>query len=259
MKKIKSLIKLIKEFGFSGLISILTSKYGLPTSNKAKHIWRSALISEIQFWDNYYRTKGLEWSDQYHLRFDPELPLQPRPTALLPEREKVKILDVGAGPQTYLGKKVEGKTIELQAVDPLADAYDKIFKKYNITPLVRTKKLASEDLKKRYSPNEFDLVFARNCIDHAYEPENAIMHMVDIVKNGCYVLLEHRPDEAETENYVGLHQWNFSMNDNGDFIIRSKDSEVNMSEKYAQICEIKCETLQEPEDGEWLITRILKK
>ncbi len=259
MKKLKSLIKLIREFGVSGLISILTSKYGLPTANKAKHKWRSSLISEIQFWDNYYRTKGLEWADQYHVRFDPDLPLQPRPTALLPDQENVKILDVGAGPQTYLGKKVEGKNIDLQAIDPLADAYDKIFKKYDITPVVRTKKLASEDLKKKFSSNEFDLVFARNCIDHAYEPEHAVMLMVDIVKNGCHVLMEHRPNEAITENYVGLHQWNFSMNEKGDFIIGSKDADVNMTEKYADVCTIKCETLQEPGDGEWLITRIHKK
>ena len=51
-------------------------------------------------------TKGLQMGDNnYGKRFDPDLPLQPRPTDLLPPQTEVHILDVGAGPLTYLGKK----------------------------------------------------------------------------------------------------------------------------------------------------------
>ncbi len=86
--------------------------------------------------------------------------------------------------------------------------------------------------------------------------------MVDVAKNSRYVLLEHRPNEAENEKYWGLHQWNFSMSDKGDFIISSKHMkmEINMTEKYAELCIITCEIVNERTgDGDWLITRIKKK
>jgi hypothetical protein len=73
---------------------------------------------------------------------------------------------------------------------------------------------------------------------------------------GCYVLMEHHPDEAEHGRYAGLHQWNFSMNDAGEFIIGSKRGQVNVSRKYARLCRIQCEVIDNGE--KWLITRILK-
>jgi SAM-dependent methyltransferase len=178
---------------------------------------------------------------------------------LLPPQTEVHILDVGAGPLTYLGKKYEGKHVNITAVDPLSDEYDRILDKYQIQPLVRTQKLAAEDLTKRFPSGTFDLVFARNCIDHAYNPKRAILQMIEVVKSGRYVLLEHRPNEAENENYSGLHQWNFSLSTNGDFLISSKFEKVNMTKKCLELCTITCEMVNEGRDGDWLITRIQKR
>ena len=119
----------------------------------------------------------------------------------------------------------------------MANEYDRLLDKYQIKPLIRTQKLAAEDITKRFSRIPIIYVVARNCIDHAYNPESAILQMVDVAKNSRYVLLEHRPNEAENEKYWGLHQWNFSMSDKGDFIISSKHMkmEINMTEKYAEL------------------------
>ena len=83
---------------------------------------------------------------------------------------------------------------------------DKILKKHGIQPLVRTRKLAAEELTKAFPVNTYDLVFARNCIGHSYNPERAILEMINVVKRGRYVLLEHLPNEGKSENYQGLHQ-----------------------------------------------------
>lgn len=259
IRKIRSGVEVWKEEGVHKVVSILRSKYGLPIPQSTKSAWKGGIKSEIGFWDDYFRTKGLRWADTYWIRFDPDFPLQPRVAALLPPRSEVCILDVGAGPLTYLGKKCEGKHIHITAVDPLADEYDKILDKYHIQPPVRTEKLAAEELTKRFPPNAFDLVVARNCIDHAYNPERAILQMIDVVKSGCYVFLQHRPNEGEKENYAGLHQWNFSLSANGDFLISSKSSVVNMTKKYAELCSMTCEMVHEENDGDWLITRIQKK
>lgn len=255
-------ISALKQHGLKRTFLILRSRLGLISSKDVKAKWDLGIMSEIKFWDNYFKTKGSEWADAYNLRFDPNLPLQKRPAALISnELTAVNILDVGAGPLTFLGKKFGDIQLDIIAIDPLADEYDKILEKYNEVPLVRTENLAAEDIKKRFKPNTFDLVYARNCIDHSYNPESAIVDMIDVAKVGSYVLLEHRPNEAENEDWQGLHQWNFSADSNGDFIIGSKHDEVNMTKKYASIGTITCEMLDhDPEsDGEWLVTRILKK
>jgi len=261
LRKARTAVKVFREAGFRGIVSTLISKYGLPIPLSAKSKWKAGISSEIGFWDAYFCTKGLQWASTYGLRFDPDLPLQPRPAALLPPQMEIHILDVGAGPLTYLGKIYDGKHVNITAVDPLADEYDRILDKYQIQPLVRTQKLAAEDLTKRFPSSTYDLVFALNCIDHAYNPERAILQMIDVVKSGRYVLLEHRPNEAENQNYTGLHQWNFSLSANGDFLISSKFEKVNMTKKYAELCTITCEVVncEEGDGGVWLITRIQKR
>ncbi len=259
-RRLKKAVRIIRQDGPQGIVNVFVTvlaKMSVPVP--AKYLWRAGIRPELEFWDEYFRTKGAEWSDIYGLRFDPGLPLQPRPAALLPDNPAVHILDVGAGPLTCLGKKIHGKQITITAVDALADEYDRILDKYNIRPPVRTEKLDAEKLTWRFSSGTFDLVFARNCIDHAYDPETAILQMIDVVKPGACVLLEHRPNEAENMDYYGLHQWNFSVSPEGDFCISSKRSKVNMTKKYAKIARISCEIVHEERDGDMLVTRILKR
>jgi SAM-dependent methyltransferase len=261
LKKIQSVTKILSEKeGLHRAFTILRTRYGVPIPQSAHSKWRAGIDSEIKFWDNYFATQGLKWPDDYKRRFDSELTLQPRVASLVPDTlRKIYILDVGAGPLTYLGKKLPGKEINIIAVDPLADAYDEIFKKYDIKPLVHTKKATAENLEKVLSREIFDIVFARNCIDHAFSPENAILSMINVVKKNCYVLLEHIPNEAENENYEGLHQWNFSQNAEGDFLITSKSKMINMTKKYSNHCKITSELVYEEHNIGWLITKILKK
>jgi SAM-dependent methyltransferase len=221
--------------------------------------WQSGIRDELSFWDAYFRTQGLQWRDSYPNRLDPDLPLQPRPAALLPDREEVNILDVGAGPLTYLGKRCPAKRLHITAIDPLAKHYDRILEKYHVSPLVRTQQLAAEEIDRVYQPGQFDLVFARNCIDHAYDPERAIAQMLQVVRSGCYVLLEHRPNEGLSQNYQGLHRWNFSLSPTGDFLIGSKRHVCNLSQKYSNTGSFSCQLITQGNDGEWLITRIRKR
>jgi SAM-dependent methyltransferase len=259
LRKAKNAVKIFREDGFNRIVFILATEYSLPIPLSTKSRWKAGIKSEIQYWDAYFRTQGLQWTDTYKLRFNPDLPLQPRPASLLPSQSEIHILDVGAGPLTWLGKKHEGENVNITAVDPLADEYDKILAKYHIEPLVRTRKLTAENLTKKFSSDTFGLVFARNCIDHSYNPETAILQMIDVTKSGGYVLLEHRPNEAENENYQGLHQWNFSMSSEGDFLVSSKSDTVNMTRKYAEICTMTSEIVYEFGEVDWLIVKIQKK
>jgi SAM-dependent methyltransferase len=259
LHKAKTAAKLLFQPG--GISRILDC---LPTSlsRRTKLRWEAGVSSEVEFWDSWFRTKGLAWGHLYGERLDPNFALQSRPAALLAEQPKagrVRILDVGAGPLTYLGKKSGTREIEIVAVDPLASEYDRILAKYQISPLVKTERLDAEKLSARFARGTFDLVTARNCIDHSYSPEKAILQMIHVVKPKCYVLLEHLENEAHNENWQGLHQWNFSLSANGSFIISSRLNQVNFTEKYARLCSISCERINENKQGPWLITKIRKK
>jgi ubiquinone/menaquinone biosynthesis C-methylase UbiE len=254
MKKTKTALLKIKQLGVIGfLIFIVEEKFKIRLSLNSKLRWNYSKISEINFWDSYFKTKGLQWTTGYNQRLDPSFLLQEEIVKMLPEnKDPVNILDVGAGPLTYLGKKYADLMINITAVDPLADDYDKLLSKYNITPIIRTVKVAAEELSKKFPSNSFDMVFARNCIDHSYSPEKAILEMINVVKENSYILMIHKPNEAINENYLGLHQWNFSSE-----IISTKNKFLNFSQKYKRICEISC-NVNVGEDGEWLNTKIRK-
>ncbi len=218
--------------------------------------WEKGISDELYFWDEYFRTGGLDWPDDLRQRLIPEQPLQEYIRSFIPDNiMDISILDVGAGPLTYLGKKWNGKNIHITAVDPLADEYNKILFKYHITPLLKTEKLAAEQLTDRFTENSFDFVYSRNAIDHSHDPEKAIAEMIKVVKPNCYVFMEHKINEAEQENYQGLHQWNFCLA-GGEFMITSRKKSVNISAKYADNCEFKCWYDQ---SGTWFSAAIKKR
>lgn len=258
--KIKKLIKILHQDGLRALIIKLIAKFNLPIHLSHRFKWKAGIGFEVRFWDNFFRTKGDRWPDGYKILFMTDNPLGGRIVELLPEQTVIQILDVGAGPISSIGKTIEGKNVIITAIDPLADEYDRILKKYKLHPPIKTQKLAAEELSNRFSPNTFDLAYARNCLDHAYDPEKAILEMIQVIKNGCFVLLEHGVNEAVAANYSGFHQWNFSVNNNGEFLIgnRSKFDLINMTKKCMEICTMRSEIIDE-NGHPLLVTRIQKR
>lgn len=237
--------------GFWGLVKF-TLKSRIPRTEKGR--WKGGIQNEINFWDGFFTSD--EWKEKSHTRLNPKMELQSDVAKFLPaDCNNPRILDVGAGPLTYLGTMYNGKKLDLIPIDPLADEYGKILSKHSIKPVVCTKKMSAEKISQNFEENSFDLVFARNCIDHSVSPENSILEMIKVVKKGSYIYMIHRPNEATNENYRGFHQWNFSNNGN-EFLIGSKKNEVNFSKKYEHLIESKAIL---DEVNNWLITEFRKK
>lgn len=191
-------------------------------SDKLK--WKLALPCEEKYWEGYISQKGgTEYADGFAERMNPETALQPHVRAHIraAEGSAVKILDVGAGPLTVLGKVWQGRSVEITAVDPLANDYARLLRKHHVNPPVKTQFCAAEKLGAKFSQNQFDLVYSRNALDHSYNPVEAIWQMLGVCKPGCVVLLQHLVNEGETERYYGLHQWNFNL-EGGRFVIWNK-------------------------------------
>ncbi len=177
--------------------------------------WQSAIDGEVSFWRVYLETKGARYPGSYETRLDPDLPLQPEIAELVdaPEGATVRLLDVGAGPLTFLGRRREGWTLELTAVDALGKQYSDLLDEAGVTPPVRTRACESEQLSTLLPADHFDLVTARNTLDHSYDPVLAIGEMVRCAKPGAPLLLIHHRNTAEDEEYHGMHQWNFEATD----------------------------------------------
>lgn len=218
-------------------------------------IWQTNLNTEIAFWEKYIGTKGGDqWREDFQRRLDPNAPLDADIAALLPAGDS-KILDVGAGPLSVLGKTAEGKNIALTAVDPLAPAYDELLAKYDVNPPVRTVYCKAEELRELFDADQFDLVHAQNCIDHSFNPLRAFEQMVEVARPGGYIIARHEINEGENENYVGLHQWNFFA-ENGEFLISDRAGKtVNVSRQLNGRAEVECDT--EALDG-WLFIKMKK-
>ena len=188
--------------------------------DRSRKRWTDGLDEETAFWLRWLRDRGGPWPDDYAWRMDPDSELQPEIRAHLasPSDAKLRILDVGSGPLTILGKRWGSRSLEITAVDPLAERYSELFRRLDLKPIVMPLRAEAERLAETLGENRFDLVYARNCLDHGYDPLRSIQQMLKVAKPGRTVLLEHAIDEGQQMNYAGPHQWNFRL-ENDRFVI----------------------------------------
>jgi SAM-dependent methyltransferase len=202
---------------------------------------RLALAQEVQFWRNWVATGGLQWPEHYRFCTDPDSEVNdPLLCEILAasSQSTVSILDVGAGPITGIGFRYLGKQLAIAAVDPLADEYDGILREHAVEPPVRTLPLRGEQLVERFGPGSFDIAFARNALDHAVDPLPIIRNMVTVVRRGGHVVLRHVPNEAVTERYGQLHQWNFDERDGRCVVWRRPGHERDLAAELG--VEVRC-------------------
>ncbi|MGH2919054.1 MAG: class I SAM-dependent methyltransferase [Solirubrobacteraceae bacterium] len=184
--------------------------------SRQETVWERGLATEVDFWAEWIATRGLQWPEEFERRFDPGEPL--RESLVLDVLDRiaagdVRILDVGAGPATSLGKTHPAKRLLIEAVDPLGDDYAHLLAEAGAQAPVRTQPVAGEELTRAFEPASFDIAYARNALDHSIDPARIIREMLAVVRPGGFVLLRHYENEAETMRYEELHQWNFCLSD----------------------------------------------
>jgi SAM-dependent methyltransferase len=223
---------------------------GYKLVGRWEQVWQLGLSHEVSFWETWFATRGSEWPEDYAHRLDPETPLQSYVTALLdPSAKRLRLLDVGAGPLTILGKTWGDHVVEITAVDPLGAEYDRLLEKHGVTPIVRTRTAFAERLTDVFERSSFDLVHASNCLDHSVDAIAAIRQMLDVVKPGHHLVLKHAINEGRNEDYVGLHQWDFWAF-NGDFMVRGRGHVTNVTDMLRGAAEVRCRI----EEGFLLVT-----
>src|SRR5688572_20370692 len=109
--------------------------------------WKSGLEEENDFWTNALADPERRWDiNEYRERTNPNFELQPELRALIPARDgaTVRILDVGAGPLTRVGKQWAARKIEITATDPLAEKYTALTQRLRVPVLVPVQEMAAE-------------------------------------------------------------------------------------------------------------------
>lgn len=220
--------------------------------------WSVGLDEEIEFWRRWFRDHGEPWPDDYRRRTNPRFRLQRhirRRVRTLPGR-RVRIVDVGSGPLTVLGKRWPGRRLEIVAVDPLADRYAELYEEFGIEPVVRPIRGDAERVAELLEPDSFDLAYAQNCLDHGYDPLRSIKQLLTLVRPGRRVFLEHAIDEGEHMEYAGPHQWNFRA-EHGRFVIWRPGLHVDAQAELDQLAVV--EELRSRPEIRWLQVTLRKR
>jgi len=195
--------------------------------------WKDGIGWELMFFFMYLRA-GVHSSNQVHAAeiagaLNPEMPLKQRLVELLVRDalgrsgeapRSARILDIGAGPMSQVGYIWPGIDVQVVVADALACEYDQIRLDIGlaIPPQAVPRVATSETLVEIFGEGAFDIVHCSNSLDHAYDPLLGVEQMLRVVKLGRPVLLQHSVNEGEKNEYAGLHQWNFEVQD-GRFII----------------------------------------
>lgn len=157
-----------------------------------------------------------EWRAQREQRLDQER--MPFPVHLQEELgpdapTTVRVLDVGAGPISTVGLAWPGHIVDLVAVDRRAETYQHILREAGVRPRVPTVPGIGESLAEMFTRPSFDVVYCQNALDHSSDPLEAIRQMLAVTKATGFVYLTHAENEAESQHYHGLHQWNITVED----------------------------------------------
>ena len=215
--------------------------------------WLSGLKHELKFWDGWFLSKGDRWPEEYQRRLNPMREIDRWILGDIPNPHQAKVLDVGSGPMTSLGSTLEGRKIDLTACDPLARFYTEMAERHGVDRPVETQVGFAEELSAFFQPGAFDVINCCNALDHSFEPIRGIEEMLIVAKPTGRIVLSHAINEAEHEQYSGLHQWNLDAQD-GDFIIWNRSQRINATIAFAQYADMAVET-----KARWIVVILSKK
>jgi 2-polyprenyl-3-methyl-5-hydroxy-6-metoxy-1,4-benzoquinol methylase len=206
--------------------------------NMGLDAWDNRAQSEINFWRNWVRSGGGRWPEDFERRTDPTTPLNEAIQAQLDDmafdRTKVaEVLDIGSGPLSLLGYSSPDKVVNLTLVDPLAKAYNAILDEAGISGVPRPQEGYFETTLGQLGKDRFHVVWCRNALDHSIDPLLGLYNLIAMCTPGGRLILSFHPNEADTGNYQGLHQWNLNKQ-NDKILLAQKGLELDLSQLLSQ-------------------------
>ena len=224
-------------------------------------LYLNGLEGEVAFWKNWFHSQGSQWPDDYLARTTvgvspSEILIQTLQEIVSKKNlDSVEICDIGSGPISVAANVFSKSNFQggrLTLFDPLANFYAKFLSEAGLnlpTPIFGL----GETLQCK---NTFDIIYARNSIDHSFDAPLAVLNLIDQVRVGGYCVFEHYENEALLENYDGIHHWNFEEIEN-DSWIWSPSTRINVSDLLSSYCDFEIQTTKDGQKP--FITIVIKK
>ncbi|PIE22532.1 MAG: hypothetical protein CSA62_11770 [Planctomycetota bacterium] len=191
---------------------------------QARETWAQALEEELSFWRSTMAAPPQDFLD----RLDPMRPFRdPEAVQHLARNGRLRVLDVGSGPLTVFGYTALGCRIDLYPTDPLAHEYVRLLREAGHEAPVLPMKVEAERLPEVFPEQFFDCAYALNALDHCHDPVLALERMLSVTRVGGIVTLVHLEYVGRLENYAGLHQWDFFIEDEKAFLANRDRSRVH--------------------------------
>jgi SAM-dependent methyltransferase len=168
---------------------------------------------EITYWSGVFKRYAEKGDRGIETLLSSEMPLQAEFREVLesyrnPEQDTLRVLDVGCGPLSVIGKLADFK-LNITGVDPLADQYKALLSEHGLRPPHESLAGMGETLHTLFEPETFDFVHSSNALDHCEDPRVSISNMVRLAKPGTKIFINVYQNEAENAAYSGFHRWNF--------------------------------------------------
>lgn len=189
--------------------------------------WVNGIPYEIAFWKGIYSNKKrieslFRWS-----KYNKEIELVNFDVKkFLSQKENPTIVDAGCGMSFCNGDKLDGKQLDVCYIDPLAPFFNKIIEKKKLALPIIT--FGFIEYLSTFISNKVSLIIVQNALDHSRNPLKGILECIESLEIGGVLYLRHFRNEAETENYRGFHQYNFSI-ENDDMIIWDNETKTNIN------------------------------
>jgi SAM-dependent methyltransferase len=211
-----------------------------------REAWARGTAHELEWWLGQLRRKAADGQadPDFAKRLAGEAPF-PFPALVEHiERPALRVLDIGSGPVSQLGTVLPGRSIELVAVDPLAEQYAAILQEVGLAPKHRPRPGQAETLDTLFGAGEFDFAYCRNALDHACDPLEGISQVIRTLRPGCWFYLCGHAEEGVNAGYAGLHQWNFTVRE-GELLLWRPGIEIALGKA------LRAEASLRVEGGRW--------
>ncbi|MFA0823685.1 MAG: class I SAM-dependent methyltransferase [Methanomethylovorans sp.] len=188
------------------------------------------LSSESLYWRRFFRKKAIESSDLNILTYRKE----PKPSLMTAMKvlknefnETIICLDIGCGPisEFYTKDFAENDEIKIITIDPLADVYQELHKKYSTGYNLTCIKGYGEKLKEMFPNNMLHCVYIQNALDHSQDPVEFLQNTYHILKPGGVLILDGFIKEGTAAHWLGLHNWDIET-EKDDLLLTNRSKSI---------------------------------
>ena len=137
----------------------------------------------------------------------------------------LKTLEIGSGPNSNLSYWVDNELLEVTAIDPLADVYEKIMRKLNYQYPITPIKMKGEEILEHFGEESYHIVFAQNSLDHVEDPIKCFNNAYSVLKKGGFLFVCSNIKEGTRKSWTGMHKFNIYV-ENNELLLSSQNGEV---------------------------------